>query len=330
MENRFGKFFENAGNAAKDVFDKAKEITVQAVDQNNDGKFDLDDVSAVANFMGDTMKKGADAVMETAEENRKKMDLKALRPIFAETLDQAEFFMSKLIRITDRDKKHAESDVCQGSIGYISDKGGLDVVNIFNDSIDTFGLTFYPDTECEFYYMNPTDRDNYISLDGYFSYMKMVRVNELQRVAQDLGAKHFRVTYKEEETSYSDTKANAHARVMKNNGADVSHESTEKKYSRIDIAAEMDMAGHAPRQPVLKYLAKDVSVQNLVHMRMIEGTDFHSHRISIKMSNSSGIRESDAAKIDAVLKGMKVAGNATVSNEAKNESRRYLEYEIEF
>lgn len=49
-----------------------------------------------------------------------------------------------------------------------------------------------------------------------------------------------------------------------------------------------------------------------------------------RKSNSSGIRESDVAKIDAVLKGMKVGGNATVFNEAKNESRRYLEYEIEF
>lgn len=49
-----------------------------------------------------------------------------------------------------------------------------------------------------------------------------------------------------------------------------------------------------------------------------------------RKSNSSGIRESDAAKIDAVLKGMKVGGNATVFNEAKNESWRYLEYEIEF
>ena len=48
------------------------------------------------------------------------------------------------------------------------------------------------------------------------------------------------------------------------------------------------------------------------------------------MSNSSGIKESDAMKIDAVLKGMKVSGNATVASEAKNESRRYLEYEIEF
>ena len=160
--------------------------------------------------------------------------------------------------------------------------------------------------------------------------MKMVRINELQRVAQELGAKHFKVTYKEEQTSFSDTKASTHLKLGKNQGAGASHEAAEKKYSVVGVAAELNMTGHAPRKPELKYLAKDDSVQNLVYLRMNGGEDFHSHRISIKMSNSSGIRESDAAKIDAVLKGMKVAGNATVFNEAKNESRRYLEYEIEF
>lgn len=330
MENKFGKFLENAGNAAKGAFDKAKEITIQVVDQNDDGKFDMNDVTSVVNVVGDTMKKGADAVMESAEESRKRLDMKALQPIFVDTLDQTEFLMSKLIHVTERDKKHAESDVCQGSIGYMSDKGGLHVVNIFRDSIDTFGLSFYPDADCEFYYVNPTDRDNYISLDSYFSYMKMVRINELQRVAQELGAKHFKVTYKEEQTSFSDTKAGAHLKLGKNQGAGASHETAEKKYSVVDVAAELNMTGHAPRKPELKYLAKDDSVQNLVYLRMNGGEDFHSHRISIKMSNSSGIRESDAAKIDTVLKGMKVAGNATVFNEAKNESRRYLEYEIEF
>lgn len=330
MENKFGKFLENAGNAAKGALNKAVEITMQTVDQNDDGKFDLTDVSVVANVVGDTMKKGADAVMVSAEESRKKLDLKALQPIFVETLDQTEFLMSKLIHVTERDKKHAESDVCQGSIGYMSEKGGLHVVNIFRDSIDTFGLSFYPDADCEFYYVNPTDRDNYISLDSYFSYMKIVRINELQRVAQELGAKHFKVTYKEEQTSFSDVKSSGHLIFGKNIGSDASHEATEKKYSVIDVAAEMSMTGHAPRKPELKYLAKDDNVQNLVYLRMNGGEGFHSHKISIKMSNSSGIRESDAAKIDAVLKGMKVGGNATVFNEAKNESRRYLEYEIEF
>ena len=330
MEKKLGSIISDAGNAARSFIGKSKDVAVQAIDQNEDGKFDLADVSAIAESVGDAVKKGATAVRESAEENRKRMDLRALQPIFPDTLDQAEFLMSKLIRVVDRDKKHAESDVCQGSIGFLSDKGGLRVVNIFKDSLDVFGLSFYPDADCEFYYVNPTDRDNYISLDEYFSYLKMVRINELQRVAQDLGAKHFKVTYKEERTSFSETKGKAQIKMAKAGSAEGEHDASEKKYSMIDVAAEMHMDGHAPQRPQLVYLMKDDNVQNLIHLRMTGGEGFHNHKISIKMSNSSGIKESDAMQIDAVLKGMKVSGNATVASEAKNESRRYLEYEIEF
>ena len=98
----------------------------------------------------------------------------------------------------------------------------------------------------------------------------------------------------------------------------------------MEISAEMSMAGHAPNKPELVYLAKDENVQNLIRLRMAGGDDFHNHKISIEMSSSSGIKEKDAVKIDAALKGLKVSGNSTVSNEARNESRRVLEYEIEF
>lgn len=329
---KIGGLLADAGNAAKDVLDKAKDKTILAVDQNEDGKFDMEDVSAMANAVGGAMKKGAAAVKESAEENRRKLDLKTLRPIFPDTLDQTEFLLSKFIRVTDRDKKHAESDVCQGSIGYLSDKGGLRVVNIFKDSLDIFGLSFYPDMDSEFYYVNPTDRDNYIALDEYFSYLKIVRINELQRVAQSLGAKHFKVTYKEECTSFSEVKGKSQVKVAGLGGfeGNGSHDSSERKYSMVDVAAEMFMDGHAPQMPKLVYLVKDDNIQNLIHLRMEGGEGFHHHKISIKMSNSSGIKESDAVKIDAALKGMKVSGNATVASEAKNESRRYLEYEIEF
>lgn len=329
-KKKIGNLLAVAGNVAKDVFDKAKERTIHAVDQNDDGKFDMADISVVIGAVGDAVKKGATAVIESTEEKRKRMDLKALQPIFPDTLDQAEFLMSKLIRVVDRDKKHAESDVCQGSIGFLSDKGGLRVVNIFKDSLDSFGLSLYPDMDCEFYYVNPADRDNYISLDEYFSYLKMVRINELQRVAQDLGAKHFKVTYKEERISFSEVKGKAQAKAAQAGSVEGEHDSSEKKYSMIDVAAEMHMAGHAPQSPVLVYLIKDDNVQNLIHLRMTGGEDFHNHKLSIKMSNSSGIKESDAVKIDAVLRGMKVSGNATVASEARNEARRYLEYEIDF
>lgn len=191
-------------------------------------------------------------------------------------------------------------------------------------------MKFYPDNDCEFYYVNPTDRDAYISLDEYFSYLKMVRINELQRVAQDLGAKHFKVTYKEERTTFSETKGNTHIKAQKVVNVDGEHDASEKKYSMIDVAAEMHMDGHAPQKPELIYLLKDENVNNLIRLRMTGGETFRHHKISIKMSNSSGIKEKDAIKIDAALKGLKVSGNTTVVNEVKNELRRYLEYEIDF
>ena len=53
-------------------------------------------------------------------------------------------------------------------------------------------------------------------------------------------------------------------------------------------------------------------------------------RFTIELSNSSGIREKDAIKIDAMLKSMKISGNTTVVAEVQNEARRILEYDSDF
>ena len=74
----------------------------------------------------------------------------------------------------------------------------------------------------------------------------------------------------------------------------------------------------------------DPIITCLVEMRMNESGPLLHQKLMIKLSNSSGLKESDAVKIDAVLKGMKCTGNATVVSETQNESRRYLEYEIDF
>ena len=50
----------------------------------------------------------------------------------------------------------------------------------------------------------------------------------------------------------------------------------------------------------------------------------------LKLSNTSGLKESEALRIDATLKSMKVGSNMTILKEAQNESKRYLEYEIDF
>ena len=330
MEKKFGKLVLNVGKNAKDLLEKSKDITIQVADQNADGKFDLEDVSVIAGSVGNVMKKGAQTLKETTDEKARQLELKTLQPIFLETLNDTDFLMSRFIRITDRDKKHAESEVCKGSIGFLSDQKGLHIVNIFRDSIDSYGLSFYPDCDSEFYYVDPSDRDGYIALDEYFSYLKQVRISELQKIAQDLGAKHFKVTYKEEKTSFSEKKVSKKVTAKTIASIDVEQNNENKKYSTVEIAAEMECPGHTPVKPKLKYMKYDPSINGLVEMRMNEHAPLLHQKFMLKLSNSSGLKESEAIKIDAVLKGMKCTGNATVLSETQNESRRYLEYEIDF
>ena len=325
----FGSFVSSAGKAAKGLLNRSADLAAKVADQNGDGKFDLQDVSIMADSMGNAMKKGAQAIRANAEEFSRQQELKALAPVFRETLDDVGFSMPKFIRIAQRDKKHAESEVCQGSIGFYSEQKGIRLLNIFQDSLSDFGLSFYPDRDCEFYYVDPTDRDHYIALDDYFSHLKVARVNELQKIAQDLGAKHFTVTYKEERTSFSSRDAKGKISTPAG-GAEVIQDCSEQKFSTVEIAAKNDFPGHAPVMPQLRYLQRDPSIQALVAMRMNPSAPLLHQTYLLKMSNSSGMKESDAIKIDAILKGMKCVGNATVASEAKNESRRYLEYEIVF
>lgn len=321
---------QGAGKNASDFFGKAKEALVRSTDQNDDGKFDKEDISAIADTVSESVKNSAQALKESAEEKSRQLELKLLKPIFTETIDTADFCMPKFIRIVERDKKRAESVVCQGSIGYFSDHKGFRVVNIFSDSIDPFALSFYPDKGSEFYYVDPTDRNRYIALDEYFGYLKEERINELQMIAQSLGAKHFKVTYKEEKTSFTQKNLKGNVKASGMAGTEAEHSYLDEKYSTFEIAAESDYPGHEPVTPQLKYMQRDPSIKTLVAMRMNPASPLSHQKFMLKMSNSSGIKESDAIKIDAVLKGLKVNGNANIVSEAKTESRRYLEYEIDF
>lgn len=309
----------DAKNKTVSILNKTKDALTQVADQNDDGKFDKEDVAKVTN-----------AIKESADEKVRQIELKRLQPIFPADIDDGDFLLHKFIRVADKDKKRAESRVCQGSIGYFTNSKGIRLLNIFRDCVDAFGLTFFPDNSSEFYYVDPSDRDRYIALDDYFSYLKAERISELQRIAQDLGAKHFKVTYVEEKSSYSDRIVKGNGKVVGYASADAERKKSESDYSKIEIAAENDFPGKEPTKPELKYLLRDPSIRNLISMRLDGKSALTHQKLMIKLSNSSGLKESDAVKIDTILKAMKFAGNTTVQSEARNETRRYLEYEIDF
>lgn len=319
-----------AKKGALGVLEKTKSAIAKVADQNDDEKFDMQDVSLVASKVGKSVKNGAAALKEGAEERTRALELKSLQPIFAEVLDERDFVLPKFIRVANRDKKRAESQVCKGSIGYYSDPKGLRLVNIFLDNLEMFNLVFFPDCNSEFYYVDPIDKNRYIALDDYFNYLKVERISELQRLAQSLGAKHFRVTYKEEKTSVAEKIIKANINVQGVAAGNGERNLSETKFDTIEIAADMECPGHAPNRPDLKYLQKDPAIRTLIDMRMDEHSPLSHQKFMLKLSNSSGLKESDAVKIDAVLKSMRFTGNTSIVSEARNEARRYFEYEIDF
>jgi len=318
----------------KNLLGKAKETIVKAVDQNSDGTLDMKDVSVIAGAIGNAAKTTANAMKTSAEERARENEFKTLRPIFPEDIERTDFHVSKLIRITEIDKRRAESTVCKGSVGYISDLKELKIVNIYKDNLNLFRLKLIPNDESELYYVDPTDRDCYIALDEYFDRLKEARVNELQKIAQDLGAKYFRVTYKEEKSTFSrhsfKTVSGAKIPPLGHADAQASHDRYSNEAATVSVAAEMHCPGHEPFEPTVLYLQNETSIQTLIALRMDKSSPLTHQKYTLKLSNSSGIKESDAVKIDTALKALKISGNTTLQNEVSNESRRFFEYEIDF
>lgn len=295
-----------------------------------------DAAKGVADFVDNASKeiaKKVDQIQADRAEAQRKADLERLKPLFQEDFERAEFVLPKMIRVDEMDKAHAESALCKDSAGFKTVRDDLTVITIYPSYIDNFGLSFYPGLENCVYYVDPCDRDHYIALDDYFSYMKTQRIAELQRIAQSLGAKHFRVTYKEKSKNVANIVID-NAESGKYNGvkvgAKVFHAVRNTSMSAVRVEAEMRFPGHAPIRPELHYLKKEININNLIEMRMDPLSPLQHQHFCIEMSNSSGINKQDAIRIDALLKVMNVSTNTTVESEVQNEARRILEYEIEF
>ena len=283
--------------------------------------------------IGNSTKNAVNTIKTNIENRNREAERKPYNPLFAEDISDSIFIMSKLIHVTEMDKKRAASAVCQGSIGYISESNDVKVVNIFKDHINRFGITLFPDNDSSLYYVDPCDPSLYIALNDYFSHLKIVRVNELQKIAQDLGAKHFRVTYRDLSSSSSDSSASVKlgATIKKiGNTNEVSRQTFAAQANAVEVAAEMDCPGHEPCEPTLCYLQKDPSIQSLITLRMDPASPLSHQKYTLQLSNSSGIKAYDAKKLDTAIRALKLSAGTTVESEVHKESQRFFEYEIDF
>ena len=289
------------------------------------------------NLAANRVRAGAEQMADGAKDAKQKLDVARLKPVFLDQIKTGEYQMPNLIHIVESDKRQ-ENPVCIGSIGFEKKYKDMRMLTIYESDIDSLGLRFSSVSNNSFYYIYPFDNTMYIDLDEYFDYLKKQRVAELEQVAHALGAKHFRITLKEEKTFLvkQSQKGNVKAKgklplIQGNVDLNNEHSLTEKQYANLSVAAESFFDGSSePVRPELKYYRHEQDIQNLIDMRLNGVNAIQSKTYTLKYNSSAAIKEQEAAKIDYALKSLGCTGNASVTGEVQRENRTVLEYLIEF
>ena len=301
----------------------------------------------------DTVNEVVDNIKEKSDDfNRRQLNARyerdrlALRPVFKETLLQAAsgpsaltapgFSMPPIIHVVEKDKKHAESKVCEHALGHLSEENGVSVLNVYPHHLDDLGISLFPNSDRSIYYVDPIQKDLYIDIKEYFQQLKLARVNELEQLAFALGAKHFEILFKTDTVELEKAKKKAELGAKKGRtklvDVKVEHDGKEVKKESIEVAKALDLGGHSdPQIPDLIYFKDNADIQSLISMRLDKKNSLKKKECSIKYSYSSGITESDAAKIQGAVDKLG-GGSAGVSvvNETLTENHTTLIYKIEF
>lgn len=312
-----------------------------------------EDIAAVAK---DTFGEVVDNLKTSSESYEKKKlsekfekDMSVLQPVFKVDLEQMgvlsaktllrRFSLPAMIRVVEKDKKHTESKACEHAVGHFSDENGVRVLNVYPHHIkdlNEIGVSFYPNEDKEFYYVDPYQKDLYIDVQEYFQKQRIAQVNELERLAYALGAKHAEIIFKINtiELDKARKKAELGAKIGKKKilDAKADHSESETKKESIELERVIDCSGHDdPQVPELVYFKDDEDINQLIFMRMDDKSVLHSKECKIKYSNSSGIKKTDAAKLQGAFNKMGSASvGASFMEESLTANCTTLIYKIDF
>lgn len=348
------KFIWKRGEDTRDEIIVSESETALHTEEQSVQKEDIKKwAGGIVKAAKDTVTEVVENIKEKTDDIEKKQldariakDKMLLRPVFADMLpDPANlsstrlgdgFIMPTIIHVAEKDKKHADSKACEHSLGHLSEENGITVLNLYPQHMKDLGLSFFPNAERSIYYVDPVQKNLYIDIKEYFQQLKLARVNELEQLAYALGATHFEILFKTNTVELEKAKKKADLGVKKGKkklvDVKAEHSAKEEKKESIEVAKALDLGGHSdPQVPELVYFKDNADIQSLIYMRMNKKNDLKKKECSIKYSYSSGITESDAAKIQgAVDKLGGGAAGAAIMNEALTENHTTLIYKIEF
>ncbi len=272
------------------------------------------------------VKQGTQLHSEKKQEKAKIAREKKYAPLFPETYNSAEFNIPNLIKIVD-DAERKDIDVCKGAIGWLSKEKGVEVLYLYDEAIESSGLCFIPAPICDsVYYVDPHNRNIFISMDCYFTNTQEEKLAELQHIAFSLGAKKYSVKLTIDQSKKSELESKYNIKNAKVNGEVQSKKSTDM---RAQAVAQANFEGErTPTEPTLCWFANDKNVLNLIQMCCADKQEKSIKNYTIELNSSASMSLSTAMKIESAMKVMKLNGN--IANKSAEEHSQKLVFTLEF
>ena len=312
---------------------------------NFDAKKGTEKVSGLLQKTADASKKTAVAVQQGAQTlaEKSKNDsylrkLKKYNPVFPEQYCSDNFNIPNMIRIVD-DAERRGIDVCEGSIGWLSKEGNIEVLNLYDEVAETCEIQFVPFAKCnEIYYVDNFDRHRFVRVDCIFSKAHEERMAELEHIAYSLGAKRctIEIIESEVETKVESKKFEIKEKLKINIGTVSSTEKSEKDVSireshLRDGKTELLFDGcDMPQSPELKWFKYDDGVRNLIQMRCQNINSVKSKELKLNGSSSAAMSQKTAKEIENAVGKMGGGGSLGIESQAIKENHSKLVFYVEF
>lgn len=314
----------------------------------------------INNFLQRTSKAGKQAVsavqesasvlFETAKQENYARRLKKYNPLFPEVYQSASFNIPNMVIIVD-DAVRRGIDVCEGSIGWLDKKGGMEVMYLYDEAVKMSKLNFVPVAECDaIYFVDCFDRNKFVRIDCIFSKAHEERLAELKYIAHSLGAKKCTIEISESNSETSMSQKNAglksgkkvdmgskqSASAQTDENGNIRREISANKKAHRSGKVNIQFEGNSiPKKPKLKWFAHDENVKRLIEMRCKGDNFVKSETLEISGTSYATMSKATACSIDNALSVMKTvekknASSVTMEMQVTKENKSTLIFEVEF
>ena len=292
--------------------------------------------SEISKKLSDTVQEKAKDLSEKNKTENYLKRLKKYNPLFPDEFYSGNFNLPNMIVIVD-DAVRKGIDVCEGSIGWLSNEKGMEILHLYDEEVEKCGIKFVPAPVCDaVYYIDRFDRKRFIQTDCIFSKAQEEKLAELKHIAHSLGAQKCSIEISESslvldsKKKFVEEKLNLpFAKASETTSAEMNFSGKEK--AKISGVIEAVFEGNKePKEPELKWFSNDDTIKRLIEMRVNGINQIKSETLILEGSFSATMSQKTACAIDGAVGKIGAGGKVTMECQAIKENYSKLIFKIEF